>query len=278
VSAQPPFYCRVETAEDRDRRRRYLPKGRSFGAQLIACQMAHGFWEGSERDPLRPTFALFATSRQEAGPFLVNLRRGRRIRATGIGYDSKGGWPIEFLKSADYSFNEQKVDAVTFTNEDEGTATTQPGTLIEVFLRPCFEFKPGMHDPDEVCFVLSLSAERLRLESERTPQRGVDVLLRRYNFEETRKHWYEAPPYDRATVVAEGLRFAAALNERCLLPIPPEPLFCANLLLSALAKGMAKRNQRGALDFSPDDRESTFQEVGMALAKRAPGLAQMAEL
>ncbi len=256
LMAQPPFPVRVETAEDRGRRSRYQPKGRSFGAKLIACQMAEGYWENSSRDPLRPTFALFVTSAQEERPFLANLRDGRRLFIEGVGYSSRKGWPMEFLKSAGYTFDVQR---------------TKAGALIEVTLKELFEYRPGMVDPEEVKFCMSLSEERLLAEEATLEHRGIDRVLRSFTFKE--KNWYEGQAYDPRHVVAEGWRFAASINERATeIPIVQDTRFTTRLLLSALHRGYAKRNQRVKLDFSPDDRDGCFFEVGMALAKRAPGL------
>lgn len=257
--SSPPYSVRVETAEDsgKGRKSRYAPKGRSFGAKLVAVQMAHGFWENSERDPLRPTFALFATTAQEERPFLMNLKSGRKVRVDGIGYVSRGGWPMEFLKSAGYTFDVQR---------------TKAGSLIEIALPEVMEYRPGMADAEEVKFVLSLEREKLIREQARLPQRGIPAILRRYKFE--KRKWYEGDPYDPETVVAEGLRFAAAVDMRAPeIPIVQDTRFTTQLLLSALRDGPAKRNQRAGVDFSPDDRDGVFFEAGMGLAKRAPGLA-----
>lgn len=256
MSETGPFAVRVETPETKGQRgSRYAPKGRSFGAQLVALQMAQGYWENSDTDPLRPTFALFACSRQEAIPFLANLRKGYKLYVDGIGYKSRGGWPVEFLRGADYEYNLQHV---------------QGGSLIEVFLRPLYEFKPGMSDPDQVCFLMAVSQERLRVEGARFPTEGLDAAIASVPFKPTR---HEGEPFDRETVVAEAVRFGAALHERGLVPVPPEPIFCVRLLLSAIQRGFAKRNQRAKLGFSPNDSEALFCEFGMAMAKRAPGLA-----
>lgn len=262
-----PYTCLVETAEERrERRYRHAPKGRSFGASLVALQMADGYWEGSGRDPLRPTFALFVVSKQGARPFSVNLRSGRKIHAHGLGSSSRQGWPMEFLKSVGYEVREQDLEPA-----DEAS---EPMVAIEVFLRPLFEYRPGMLDPALVTFTMSLSMERLAQESERFSSRGLDLLLSHHPFKEPDdyKKRNHGAPYDRATVIAEGVRFAAALNERGLLPMPPDPLFCAHLLLSALGKGYARRNMRAGEWFAVDDRDAPFVETGMALARRAPGL------
>jgi hypothetical protein len=265
-SGHAPYQVLIETAEEkRARRGRYEPKGRSFGASCVALQMAHGYWEGSSRNPLRPTFALFVVSKQGARPFVMNLRSGRKLHAHGLGSD-RNGWPMEFLKSVGYEVREQDLAPA----DDE----SEPTVAIEVFLRPLFEYRPGMLDPMAVTFTMSLPMGRLAQESERFSSRGLDRLLVHHPLKETddykaRNH---GAPFDRATVIAEGVRFAAALNERGLLPMPPDPLFCTHLLLSALGKGYARRNMRAGEWFAVNDNDAPFVETGMAFAHRAPGL------
>lgn len=272
MSTNGPFPVLVETGESTGRRRsRHAPKGRSFGAQLVALQYAQGYWEGSERDPLRPTFALFVCSRAAASAFLANLRAGRKLRAMGMGSSSRSeGWPLVFLKSVGYECNVQHV-IVQHQGEPQVMAA------IEVFLRPLFEFKPGMSQ-DEILFLLSLPAERLVREAVtfNTPAnlRGLDRLIVTYKRKATEEDVYGINgSMDRTTMIAEAVRFAASLNERSALPIPPDPLFCTRLLLSALRAGHAIRDQTKRWGFSPTDHNVVFAEMGMSLARRAPGLA-----
>lgn len=271
--SEGPYPVLVETGESTGRRRyRHAPKGRSFGAQLVALQYAHGYWDLAEKDPLRPTFALFVCSRAAASAFLANVRAGRKLRAMGFGSSSRTeGHPLVFLKSAGYEFNVQHV-MVEHAGEPQAMA------LIEAFLRPLFEFKPGMSQ-DEIVFLMSLPAERLAREAStfNTPAnlRGLDRLIATYQRKPTEEDAYSADgrAFDRATVIAEAVRFAASLNERSALPIPPDPLFCTRLLLSALRAGHAVRNQTKRWGFSVTDHGVLFAETGMALARRAPGLA-----
>jgi len=271
-----PYPVLVETGEATGRRRyRSEPKGRSFGAMLVAIQYAQGYWELSEKDPLRPTFALFTCSRAAASAFLANVRAGRKLRAMGMGSSSRSeGHPLVFLKSAGYEFAVQHVTV-------EHAGEPQPMALIEAFLRPLFEFKPGMSS-DEIVFVLSLPAERLEEEAARfnTPAnlRALERLIALYQRPEKDSrddYTFAVNPFtvDRRTIIAESVRFAASLNERSELPIPPDPMFCTRLLLAALRGGQVKRSQRKRWGFSLTDHDVHFAETGMGLARRAPGLA-----
>lgn len=269
-----PFEARVETGEDKgNRNRRYGPKGRSFGAHLAAFQVAHHLWDASDTEPLRPTFALFVCSRESSKAFLMNLRKGRTLRIEGMGWSNNGGHPMEFLKSVGFVFHESEG----MTDEAE----PQPIVRIEVVLKHLYEFVPGMTD-DMVSFVLALPAQRLRSESMmlNTPDRlrEVDRVIATYTERGLKREPYAVPPFERETLIAEGLRFAASIDKRSSIPLPTSPVFCARLLLSALHLGHAIRDERDRLDlgYSPssDDRvKRRFVEVGMHRAKRAPGLA-----
>lgn len=266
-----PFRARIESAADRDRRNRHLTKDRAFGAHLVAFSVATGYWDLSDTDPLRPAFALFATSRQEEGPFLANIKLGRKLRIEGLGSSSKeGGHPMEFLKSAGYDYKVQRytLRATVLGEDGEATTVETPGSLIEAFVPELYEHVPSMRDPQRVRFLMSPKLEVLRRESAGFKVNLAPVLAR---FK--KKHAYDTPPvFDHATVAAEGRRFVASLNERTMVPIlhhPDDPTFHVQLLLSALANGYAKRDDSSY--YTPSDRG--FRELGMHRAKRAPGLA-----
>lgn len=259
--SQGPFLTRVETPEDRNRRLRYVPKSRSFSAQLVAFTMVgEDHWSSTSRDPLRPAFALFITTRQEEVPFLANLRKGRKLRVMGLGTGrNTEGWPLEFLKSAGYKTAVQR---------------TPLGCAIEVFLTDLFEWKPGMVDPDKVSFLLSVKEARLREEHARFGALPLEALFREYPQRTTDDRWTpdgdKSVRYDPTTVLAEGRRFVSALDQRAEVPLPPDPVFGAQVLLSALRHGYAKR--AGAGYYSPSS-DRGFWEVNAAEARRAPGLS-----
>lgn len=262
-----PYVTRVETPADRDRRLRFTPKSRSFSAHLVAFSVVNStFWESASQDPLRPAFALFVSSRQEETPFLANLRKGRKLRVDGLGSGrGDSGWPCEFLKSAGYKVGVQR---------------TAHGSAIEVSLGELYEWKPGMVDPETVRFLLSVEADRLQRENGplAAGTGGLDALFKVYprRLPRAAARWLpEGDPsvvYDPTTVLAEGRRFVSALDQRSEVPLPPDPLFGAQVLLAALRKGHAVRDQT-TFSYSPGSERGSFYEVGMDRAKRAPGLA-----
>lgn len=267
-----PWRVRFETAEDRGRQARWNQKTREFSAMLVSFVMGNGLWESGSNEPLRPVFALFAMSRAEETPFVSNLRAGRKLRVEGMGSSSYGGYPMEFLKSAKYEFRPQRHPG---------------GVLVEVFLRDLFEFVPGMTTDGAVTFVLCEARERYEQEVERFDARGLPVVLERFHkrADESRERFekrigpspigrerdFDRVQVDPGIVLAEGRRFAAAIDKRADIPLLSEPLFGVQILCSAMAHGFAFRSMHRP-PFSPSDTKA-FCEAGMHRAKRAPGLA-----
>lgn len=271
MTSEGPWQVRFETAEDRGRNARYGRKTREFSATLVSFTMANGLFASGQNDPLRPASALFAMSRAEESPFVANLRAGRRLRIHGMG-SGNAGHPMEFLKSADYEYRPQRHPE---------------GVLVEVFLRPLYELVPGMVGQDDVTFLLSDAIEDYRREAAAFDHTGLDALLARYQrrpgepvgrFEQRVgpapldfDRDFDLVRVDRETVLAEGRRFAAAIDKRADIPLLPDPLFGVQILCSALAYRFARRSMHRP-PFSPSDNKA-FCEVGVERAKRAPGLA-----
>lgn len=263
MSERGPFPVAVETEENKGKRKSER-KSHTFSATLLGFTMAD-YWEGHSADPLRPALAVFATSLQEEGPFVMNLKKGQKLRAVGIGSSSQSeGYPMEFMKSAGYLFGVQRYRP----RWEDGALVFTGGSVIEVVIQSLVDFDPGMSDPDVVRFLLSVKEDKLRNQALTFPTTRLDEMLARYDFP---KVTGAPPPYDRATVLAEGRRFAVALEKRGDPPVVGDPLFGVQLLLSALARGFALRSETRHF-YSPYDR-GRFFEVGMARVKRAPGLA-----
>ena len=254
-----PWRVRFETAEDRGKQSRWNQKTREFSAMLVSFVMANGLWENGKNDPLRPAFALFAMSRAEETPFVSNLRAGRVLRVEGMGSSRENGHPMEFLKSAEYEFRPQRYNG---------------GVLVEVFLRELFEHVPGMTTDGDVTFVLCEKAERFEKEAASFDRAGLHAVLdlfeKRPGESIERERNFERVKVDPDIVIAEGRRFASLIDKRADVPLLSEPLFGVQILCSALAYGFAFRSMHRP-PFSPSDAKA-FCEVGMARAKRAPGL------
>lgn len=279
-----PWKARFETQEDKGRRRYGPRKTREFSAELVSFVTANGYFELGQHNPLRPVLAVFALSRAAEGPFVANLRAGRRLRVDGIGgRSSDDGLPMEFMKSVGYEVRAQRLEWTTRTEDGE---QVQQGTVLDVFVRDLYEFSPVITNEEEVVFLLSESTERYQREA--AAMDGRDVALARLVVNQYRSGATEsdydrrrrmaeaglgASPVsiDRETVVAEGRRFAAAIDRRADIPLLADMVFGVQLLCSALAHGYAVRSQHTP-PFSPHDNKG-FCEVGMERTKRAPGIA-----
>jgi hypothetical protein len=239
---------------------------------LVAFTTANGFWGPGLHDPLRPVHAVFALSRASETPFVANLRAGRKLRVEGMGSTSDKGYPMEFLKSAEYECRPQRLD---------------DGVVVDVFVRDLFECAPALANDEEVLFLLSESEERLQKEAASFDPAGLGFVLDRFfprSGEDVRA--FEKRVGDdlpglvrdrdrmkvrREVVIAEGRRFAAAIDRRADVPLLADPLFGAQLLCSALAHGYATRSVH-LPPFYPSG-SAAFCEVGMERTGRAPGLA-----
>lgn len=276
-----PWKVRFETAEDRGRRRNYgSRKTREFSAQLISFVTANGYFDLGQHNPLRPVLAVFAMSRAAEGPFVANLRAGRRLRIDGLGGSREEGLPLEFMKSAGYEVRPQRLEWITRTADGE---QVQQGTVLDVFVRDLYEFSPVIANEEEVCFLISESVERYQREAAGLSAPLAKLVLRQYQPREGERDWEREKrvaeaglgtrpvSVDPEIMVAEGRRFAAAIDRRADVPLLADPLFGVQLLCSALARGYALRSQHSP-PFSPHETKS-FCEVGVERTKRAPGLA-----
>lgn len=240
-------------------------KTRSFGAQLQAFVVAHNLWNSSSSDPLRPVLAIFFTTTQGEGAFRSNLDRRELLRVHGLG-SKDNGHPMEFMKSVDYVVGVQRYAPVY----EGGQRVFTGGSIITVAIKEFVEEQPTLVDSDTIAFLLSVQRSKLVREQQGFSERHLDKMIERFPFS-SEKHG--TLPYERETILAESRRFVAALNARATeIPIPDDPLFGVQLLLSALNLKIALRNQVNPTYYTPSDR-GDFQEVGTLRMGHAPGLA-----
>jgi len=276
-----PWKARFETEEDRGRQRHYgAKKTREFPATLVAFTTANMLFEMGQHDPLRPVLAVFALSRAAEGPFIANLRAGRRLRIDGLGSSRDEGLPMEFMKSAGYEVRCQRMEWTVRAGDKDHV---QQGTMVDVFVRDLYEFSPVIANEERVSFLLSEREDRYVREAPSFDARGVDTVLGWYRPLPNESDWARERRMDEAglgtkkvdvrpdTVVAEARHFAAAIDRRADIPLLADPLFGVQILCSALARGYAVRSSYVA-PFSPHTREG-FCEVGVSRTHRAPGLA-----
>lgn len=115
---------RIEPAEE--------GKGRTFRAAMLAHVEADHLWSSGSGDTIRPVYAAIAAGHGEIGPFLANLRTGRKAIVGPERYGKSKGRQVEFLRSAGYSYVTQRHPE---------------GVVCQIFLREVVQLDPGMVDP-----------------------------------------------------------------------------------------------------------------------------------
>jgi hypothetical protein len=192
-------------------------KGRSFRGVVFAYALAPGLWGASATsDVLRPVYLCIGASDDEARPVLENLRAGERALVIGEHLGTQGR-PLELMKSASYAFPAQR---------------TTEGTIVTAYLPELFDFHPGLLDPEEVRFVL-LPAQR---ELEAVPIARVEVTAAWRHLSVLEEPAASAISRDLCAMAA---MWAAYLDQRCELPIPPDLEFRVQLYVAALREGLA---------------------------------------
>ncbi len=194
-------------------------KGRSFRGVVLAYATAPGLWGLSAgAEALRPVYLSVAASDDEAPSLLENLRAGERAILKGEHF-GVSGVPLELMRSAAYAFAGQR---------------TPEGTILTGYLPELFDFHPGLLDPEAVRFVL-LPA---RHDFEAIP----------VSAEEMTAVWRHlsalGDPAESAIsrdLCATAAMWAAYLDQRCELPIPPELEFRVQLCVAALREGLTSR-------------------------------------
>jgi hypothetical protein len=211
-------------------------KGRSFRGIVFAYAIAPGLWGASgTTDALRPIYLSVAASDDEASSVLENLRAGERAQITGEHLGVKGT-PLELMRSANYAFPAQR---------------TPEGTIFTAYLPELFDFHAGLLDQDAVRFVLAPALE----DFEQVPVAP----------EELTAVWRHlsalGDPAESAVsreLCAMAAMWAAYLDQRCELPIPPDLDFRAQLYVAALREGLASKALplRDSTPRDPDQRSA----------------------
>lgn len=193
-------------------------KGRSFAAELLGYATADALWEGggnSGVNGVRPVYLTLAISEQEAGPFLANLRAGRKAAFAGERHPKK----FELLRSAGYAFATQRHPE---------------GVLATAYLPELFRIDPGMVDPAGVRFVVLPEAAWCRLEATRIDVAGAVAHTQALGLlKEAAAHW-ERWDISVASLVPTSALFAAYLDRRVRAPLIPDLRFYLQVLLAAL--------------------------------------------
>lgn len=194
-------------------------KGRSFRATCVSTVIADALFPEGGGATIRPVWAMFAGSDAELRPFAANLKLGRKAERDTNSYSRRGGDSerYEFLKSIGYHMAWQR--------EAEGS-------LVTLYHPDLFRLDPGMVDPRGLSFVMLVPKEwsdRQRLDV-REP---VLHVLRINNF--------RCPLSSKMleALVPTAYLFAAYLDRRTRCPLIADGRFYLQLLLAAMAQGLA---------------------------------------
>lgn len=185
-------------------------KSRSFRAVLLA----EAFCEAlvNPGNTLRPAWMMLAASHAEVGPFVANLRAGRKAEIAGTGYGRRGD-RYEFLRSLGYAFASQRL---------------RDATVITAYLPEFVALDPGMVDPAGAKFFLI--AERAWLTGG-TPLRALGPVARSMG--------YTIPDELATDLALLAPLFCAYLDRRTRAPLIPDPVFYFRVLLACLQEGAA---------------------------------------
>lgn len=227
-------------------------KSRRFSAQLLGYLTADMLWPGGGTDTkaVRPVWAQIASSHDAAGPFLMNLKMGKKASS---GRD-KSDAPFEWLKSAGYAYAMQKTDA---------------GVLATVYLPDLFRADPGMVDPAGVRFVVLPTAAWIAAQAQAIDVEAcVEHMMRLTEPGDymIKPQGWNAPvgkaEFERQAALLGQLAplatlFALYLDRRTRCPILPDVAFQLQVLVRCLRERRAclpsePRSYRSRDDFAQD--------------------------
>lgn len=221
-------------------------KGRSFRATLLASVEADGMWDGGEGagDVHRPIWAMLGAGEGDFGPFVANLRCGRKAEDQGRGWRGRDRERYEFLRSAGYAWAVQHH-------------STAGAAAIQVYLPDLFRHNVGMVDPEGVRF--GVLPPLMWLEERGWSATKVD---------ECTAHVQRCGTDRPLTSLESAIRLAplviGALSQRSRIPIPRDATLWAQVAVAALDQGLATMAAEGRFGYA----EYGLSDVGLA-----PGLA-----
>jgi hypothetical protein len=238
-------------------------KGRSFIAALLGYATADSLWAGgvAATDAIRPVWMAIAASEGEIGPFVANLRCGRKAEIANP--HQRRPDVIELLRSAGYAWSSQRFPE---------------GSLVTAYLPELFRLDPGMVDPSGARFVvLAPSAwcaeQRANVDAAVRHVRAMGMIAA-----PDRKESYSEPAPPTAEEVAElaplASLFAAYLDRRTRAPLIPDHRFHTQLLVACLMGGLASLSavDRGYARFGQHTKLG-FRSVDLETVGMAPGVA-----
>jgi hypothetical protein len=198
-------------------------KGRSFKANLLGFVTADHLWEGGRTDSsaIRPIVLVVAASEAQMGPFVANLRGGRKAVEEQAFRGARGGKRFELLRSAGYAFAWQRFPE---------------GAVVTAYLPDLIRLDPGMVDPTGARFLLLPSAAWVDAERAHVDVDGLVAHVERLGLVDCHGRLNA----DLASAIAPlASLFIAYLDRRVRAPIMPDARFHLQVLLACLCGGLA---------------------------------------
>jgi len=234
-----------------------------FSGTLMAWVEANALWSGGEKSrptEHRPVWAVIGCTTGAEEPLKANVRLGRALMEVPRGGELVYGHKLqrwEFMPSAKWEYRAQRWP-------DRNAAA------IQVYQPRLFEVTPRFIDPERIGFVVLPSLTWL--DRQGTDRAAVDFVGRMFAkrgvTRSTVEHLLPA-----ATALGHAAAFAGALNKRSRAPIPRDRRFCLQLIVAALAEGLAsvsKETANGGVGFN---ESIGYSEHGTAALGYAPGVA-----
>lgn len=200
-------------------RRNRARKTHGFRAQLLAYAEADGLWDAGSAGTkvTRPVWMVLGCSEHEAGPFVANLQMGRAAdMVPEQSWSSKVPERFEIQRSARFVYRREALPA---------------GVVVKVYHPDLFRRDPGMVDPKEARFLLL--PDRAWCEAQPLDVVGAVGHVRRAG--------YDWPVAALRELLPIAPLFLAFLNRRTRVPLIPDAAFALQVLVGALANGMASR-------------------------------------
>lgn len=229
----------IETAEGK--------KGRSFSAELLCFVTADHLWDGGRTNSsaLRPVVMVIAGSDAQMGPFVANLRGGRKA-VESSSYRSRGDRRFELLRSAGYAFAWQRFPE---------------GAVVTAYLPDLIRLDPGMVNPAGAKFLLLPAKEWVGAELARIDVDGLVAHADAVGLIGGR--WGVSAEEARDFAPLASL-FVAYLDRRVRAPIVADARFHMQVLLACIERGYAVyvgQRDRGRVGMAAE----RFDECGFGL-------------
>lgn len=210
-------------------------KGRTFSAACLATVEASGIWAVDRTDDTRPLWAMFAGSDAELRAFAANLQMGKKAMFGSGSNRSKRGDRLELLRSAGYAFAWQR-DA------------ERDVSIVTAYVPDFFRVDPGMVDPSGAHFVCLPT--QAWMDAQTFDRRELVAIVQHAEKINSGRSVEEL-----IALVPMAFLFAVYLDRRTRAPLLADGRFYLQLLLAALADGLASWPTNGTYHYTHSEND-----------------------